>query len=335
MLSAVQTYNYVDCSGRTITKKAVSAGTLGTYLSHINGWYAKVTDQARGVTTRGAPPALLRELTKALPKSNCQKVGITIELLRSMMRSVQHTAQPLMWRALFGLAWYGVLRPCECVPKAANAFNAARHPTRANVVFYVNDTVVHPHAGTAVTPTHMVFTVKQSKTDQERLTQDVVIGANGDVACAVQAMWQYMIATAHEPSTSPLFTASGVAVTYSHMLAAVKQHAKAAGQNPMDYGGHSFRIGGSQALAAAGRSITYIMSYGRWRCTESVLRYVKTPLYIRMLDAQHMAASTTQTKWDDIQAQVQGYYAHTHLQQQLWDSTLMIHPGITTAATSA
>ena len=67
-------------------------------------------------------------------------------------------------------------------------------------------------------------------------------------------------------------------------------------------------------MAAAGRSITYIMSYGRWRCTESVLRYVKTPLYIRMLDAQHMAASTTQTKWDGIQAQVRGYYAHTHLQ---------------------
>ena len=335
MLNAVQTYNYVGRDGHTTTKKAISAGSLGTYLSHINGWYAKVTDQPRGVTTTGTPPALLRELRKALPKSNCQKAGITIEMLRSLIHSAKQTSQPLMWQALFALAWYGVLRPCECVPKAANAFNAARHPTRANITFYAHDKIVHPTAGATHKPTHMVFTVKQSKTDQERLTQDVVIGANGDIACAVSAMWRYMISTQNELPSAPLFTAHGATVTYSHMLHAVKQHSKAAGHNPHHYGGHSFRIGGSQALAAAGRSITYIMSYGRWRCTESVLRYVKTPLYIRMLDAQYMASSTTQMKWDNIQEQVQGYYAHTHLQQQLWDSTLMIHPGITPAAPSA
>ena len=32
MLHAVQAYNYVDSDGHTITKKAISAGSLGTYL---------------------------------------------------------------------------------------------------------------------------------------------------------------------------------------------------------------------------------------------------------------------------------------------------------------
>ena len=78
-------------------------------------------------------------------------------------------------------------------------------------------------------------------------------------------------------------------------------------------------------MAAAGRSITYIMSYGRWRCTASVLRYVKTPLYVRVLDAMHMATSETTTKWDAIAEQVRTYYEKTNTKDQLWDTKLMLN----------
>ena len=49
-------------------------------------------------------------------------------------------------------------------------------------------------------------------------------------------------------------------------------------------------------MAAAGKSITYIMSYGRWSCIDSVLRYVKTPEFLRIMDAGHMMAAPTE--WD-------------------------------------
>ena len=107
------------------------------------------------------------------------------------------------------------------------------------------------------------------------------------------------------------------------MLQAVKSYTRAIGLAADAFGAHSFRIGGSQALAAAGRSITYIMSYGRWRCTESVLRYVKTPLYVRMLDAQHMATANTTTRWGAVDAQVQQYYARTDMRDKLWDARLI------------
>ena len=151
----------------------------------------------------------------------------------------------------------------------------------------------------------------------------MVVGVTHSHLCAVTAMWAYMSATAHLSDMTPLFMRREGCMSYNHMLTAVKTYTKAAGLVPGDFGAHSFRIGGSQALAAAGRSITYIMSYGRWRCTESVLRYVQTPLYIRMLDAQHMASASTTTKWDAIDAQVQQYYDTSNMQDKLWDARLV------------
>ena len=190
--------------------------------------------------------------------------------------------------------------------------------------FYYRDSEVHPKNATAVQPTHMKLVIKHSKTDQDRLTQDVIMGATQASLCPVAAMWAYMCNTSHMHDMAPLFTLDGKTVGYAHLLKAVKTHASAIGLPAKHYGGHSFRIGGSQALAAAGRSITYIMSYGRWRCTASVLRYVKTPLHIRLLDATHMAAADTATRWDTIDRQVREYYASTHITDQLWDTRLML-----------
>lgn len=47
-------------------------------------------------------------------------------------------------------------------------------------------------------------------------------------------------------------------------------------------------MGGTQALALAGRSTPYIMALGRWRCVESVLTYAETPVEYRMADAVDM-----------------------------------------------
>ena len=325
MLDAVQTYPFRTASGLEM-KKAISAGSLSTYLSHINGWYSAETNQPRGVTTSSHPAKLLAELTQALPKSNCQKTGFTADNMRAMLASIQAHGgeQAATWSALFQLAWFGVLRPGECVPQQTSTFDVSKHPTRANIIFYCEGQRIQPAVGSMLRPTHMVFVVKYSKTDQDRLTQDVVIGRTDGALCCVTAMWAYMCCTAARPLMAPLFEIKGKAVTYKQLLAAVKKHSQASQLEPIEYGGHSFRIGGSQALAAAGRSITYIMSYGRWRCTESVLRYVKTPLHIRMLDAGHMAKAATHTRWDALEVQVRDYYANTTMQDRLWDASLMV-----------
>ena len=292
-------------------------------MSHVNAWYSETTNAPLGVTTQALTKKLLAELTQALPQSNCQKMGFTADDMRAMLRAMHASAgdHTLMWEALFQLAWFGVLRPGECVP--AGKYDASKHPSRANIRFYCRGRRVYPAQGSGDVPTHMEFVVKYSKTDQDRLTQNVMVGSTSNMLCCVTAMWRYMCSTAEAPHASPLFQIGQSTVTYQHMLGAVKRYSAAAGLDSSDYAGHSFRIGGSQALAAAGRSITYLMSYGRWRCTESVLRYVKTPLHVRMLDAGHMATATTSTNWDSLETQIRDYYNNTAMQDKLWDASLM------------
>jgi hypothetical protein len=90
------------------------------------------------------------------------------------------------------------------------------------------------------------------------------------------------------------------------------------------YGGHSFRIGGSQALAAAGKSITYIMSYGRWSCIDSVLRYVKTPEFVRIMDAGHMVAARTGWHVGPMQAALNANWDVQSRADKLWTARDMM-----------
>ena len=88
---------------------------------------------------------------------------------------------------------------------------------------------------------------------------------------------------------SPLFTLDGAPMTYAQLQRTLRWALrKVGGVDPKAYGGHSFRVGGAQALAMAGRSTPYIMAMGRWRCVELVLTYVQTPLEYRMTDASDM-----------------------------------------------
>ena len=176
-------------------------------MSHVNSWYADAARprQRLGVTTQARPKKMLAELTKALPQSNCQKTGFTANDIRAMLRSIEHVGgeQRLMWSALFQLAWVGVLRPGECVP--AGKYDASKHPSRANIRFYCRGKRIYPTLNSHETPTHMEFVVKYSKTDQDRLTQNVMVGCTNDMLCCASAMWKYMCATAGKSPAAPLF----------------------------------------------------------------------------------------------------------------------------------
>ena len=104
MLDAVQSYEFRGADGSVTKKTAITAGSLKTYLSHINKWYAKVTNQSKGVTTSEGPAELLKELRRALPRSNCQKTGVTVNVLRVMLQSVRAGPDADLWCALFTLA---------------------------------------------------------------------------------------------------------------------------------------------------------------------------------------------------------------------------------------
>ena len=88
--------------------------------------------------------------------------------------------------------------------------------------------------------------------------------------CPVAAMWAWVQSAGVVSPVAPLFTLGGQPMRYAQLRAMVKWALQRAGvPDVASYGCHSFRVGGAQALAMAGKSTAYIMSMGRWRCVGS------------------------------------------------------------------
>ena len=335
VIDAVQSYSWrVGCV--MMTKKAITPASVATYLTQINKWYAAETFQD-GVTLAPQLKAVMKHLVKAFPKGNSQKDGLSATHLRAVLDALR--CLPLawqearMWEAMFTLAWFGVLRPGEFTVATGVGYDVTKDPAKANVLFYDGDEEI-PAGAPGRFPTHMVFVVKQSKTDQDRLTKDVVIGCSGGDLCAVTAMWWYLAQDARA-SQEMLFGVQSLPVTYTQMRRMLTKCLTAAGLDSKRFGGHSFRIGGSQALAAAGKSVLYIMSYGRWKCVDSVLRYVATPEFVRTVDARDMATAVVDAPWTNIEAAINTHYDKLPTQDKLWAAPSMLRTASTERVVAA
>ena len=291
VLDAVQAYSWCQ-DGVTRFKPALAVSSVTTYLSHINKWYATDMGLPMGVTQGPRIKAVVKHLKSGLSLPNCQKDGIPVQLLRQLVGAVRRVhGMGSAQEAAYALAWVALLRPGEFTV-ASSQFDVTRHPCVANVFFYRRGVLVTP-CGTGGLPDKMVFVLKHSKRDQDRLTQDVVVGCtDDDMVCPVLAMWRYLGARGVVDSRSALFVVNGRPWAYRNMMADLRTMLLDVGVPDVSvYGGHSFRVGGAQALAMAGKLVTYIMAYGRWNCVDSVMRYVKAPDFVRLTDAMDMLAA--------------------------------------------
>ena len=121
-------------------------------------------------------------------------------------------------------------------------------------------------------------------------------------------MWSYF-KQAKPPAEGPLFVSDGYALQYSSALKVLQMHIGVEGYL---YGLHSFRVGGAQALALAGRSVRYIMSRGRWKSPESVATYVAAPDFVLANDAKDM--SMTQRQRQGVERPQKWGAWHTNLE---------------------
>jgi len=235
-------------------------------------------------------------LRKSLPHQSRQKVGVTAPMMRRMVKAIRELyGQGSMEEALVTTMWAGLLRPGEAVvTQRYPQYDISRHPAIRDVRFFVGNEHKIPAQGGQV-PERMEICIKDSKTDAWRLTENMVIGATGDPdLCPVTAMWEWMRKRGPSQQEAPAFEHKGRAVKYTTLRSILTRALTKAGLSKGEagrYGGHSFRIGGAQALALAGRSTSYIMAMGRWKCIESVLTYVQTPTILRMRDARAMATA--------------------------------------------
>jgi hypothetical protein len=275
---APQTYTF-----RGTTKKKISATTIPQYLSHIDTWWSIATGQPKCLVSKQPEVTARRqEVTAAAEAAQRQVHGISAAHLRHMTaKAAQYPkGAQTMLQSAHTLAWFGMLRPTEYMTTPAHPlFDRTRHMRAGDVQLYKGNTPLHAHS--EQTATHMTVNVKQSKTDHQRMGAGLTLGATTDTAiCPVRHMQQYL-RHSKPPTEGPLYPG----LQYRTMLKTTRALIK---KDPELYGLHSFRVGGAQAMALSGRSFEYIMAKGRWKHLESVIRYVETPMHIRMRDSQMM-----------------------------------------------
>jgi hypothetical protein len=285
MADAVQTY-WDPTTGKV--KKCLSTSSIQPYLAHLDQWYALVTDTPRGLLQKNDSVSRHRRIITASYWSARRQVhGITYEDLETILANARarQGRSVSMLTAAYTLAWFALLRPTEyMLTPLHKSFDKTRHLRAGDVTFYKGLRELKVTDGD--TPDRMVVNVKQSKTDWSRLGAKLVVGETRTINCPVRNMWEYR-RKACPPPHGPLFPG----LRYTTMLKVTRSYI---GKNPELYGMHSFRVGGAQAMALAGRSATYIMSRGRWKNVESVSRYVEAPDETKAGDSAAMAKTRTQ-----------------------------------------
>jgi site-specific DNA-cytosine methylase len=285
MADAVQ--SYVDPATGKV-KKSLSTTSIPTYLGNIDHWYAITTGVPRGLLQRNEEVTRHRRLITAQYKSaNKQVHGITFSMLKTLHRRAGNLPPPprRLLRAAHTLAWFALLRPTEYMLTPLHSeFDKTRHLRAGDITFWEGERRVRPDEGG--NPDRMIVNVKQSKTDWSRLGAKLVVGATYTEECPVGNMWHYMRKAAPE-AEGPLFPG----LRYATMLRTTRGMI---GEDPKLYGMHSFRVGGAQAMAMAGRSAAYIMGRGRWKHIESVSRYVEAPESTKAGDSLAMAKTHDQ-----------------------------------------
>ena len=164
------------------------------------------------------------------------------------------------FKAVFSLAFFGLLRVSEYTTPSVSSFDPTVHLLYSDVTFVGGD-----H--------HMRVSIKASKTDPFRKGVVLRFATIVSKFCPVQAILNYL--PFHPTKRGPLFVlSSGQYLTREHsslILAAVFPQV---GPNMGAISSHSFRIGGASAASSNGVPDSTIQILGRWN-SDCFRRYLQ------------------------------------------------------------
>lgn len=195
------------------------------------------------------------------------RLPVTADILRQIGAVWEQSGPSIDHRMLWAavtLAFFGFMRAGELTTPSENAFDPLVHPTLEDVSV---DEVLNPRS--------VKLRLKASKTDPFRRGVDIVVGTTGNKLCPVSAMLSYL--AVRSKKSGPLFQfANGGHLTKARFVGEVRKALTLTGLNPLNYAGHSFRIGAATAAAAGGIPEAAIQMLGRWT-SSAYLLYIRTP----------------------------------------------------------
>lgn len=245
-----------------VKERGVQPKTAASYFSAVQGWHAREfgVKLAGGLQLQRLPQ-MLKGMRREIPeKEKKLRRGISAANLRKGMNEVLDPANPLHAnvRAAMATAFQGLLR---CQEFAVNDSNKARSaesvPLREDLVHFTKE--------------RMVIMIQPCKNMRHLngKTSPLTIGAGGEMVDAVAEMrnvFEVDPTPKERAAETPLFRnpATNKPFTYDEIMKWTRLVVAAAGENPDDYGTHSFRIGGATALFAKDANETVIRTMGRW-----------------------------------------------------------------------
>jgi len=244
-----------------VEERGLQPQSASVYFSAVQGWHAR----EHGVKLAGGLklerlPQMLKGMRRALgAEPRAVRRGIAPAMLKRAMDLLLDPAIPAHAnvRAALATALQGLLRSQEFAVDSSSQRAAKMVPTRADLV-ELNDK-------------RMVVMMAPCK-NMHHLggkTCPLVIGAGGehvDAVWEVQNLLRVDPVPAHLAAETPLFRnpLSGKALTTDCIMQMTRQLMAVIGEDPMQFGTHSYRIGGATALFAAGANETVIRTMGRW-----------------------------------------------------------------------
>ena len=130
-------------------------------------------------------------------------------------------------------------------------------------------------------------------------TCPLVIGAGGEF---IDAVWELKnmlrldpVAPGVDPHSVPLFRIPGTRepLRTNQIMAVTRRLMSSIGENPAQFGTHSYRIGGATALFAQGADPTVIRTMGRW--SSDIYKLYVRASFERCVEWTRRAGSATVT----------------------------------------
>lgn len=273
--------------------RGISVASAGNYWGAVQGWHARTF----GIKIGGGIqfhrlPQMLKGLKRVYGDAPPRvRRGIAPNALRKAMDLCLDPADPdhANVRAAVATAFQGLLRSAEFAHDPKRKWSSQRGLTRADVVELTSERMT------------LMMSPRKSEKHLHGKSCALVIGAGGEFIDAVAEVRNLLRVDPLKPGQkacdTPLFRRAGSMepIRTSDVLDLTRMLMRSIGEDPSQFGTHSYRIGGATALFAAGADSTVIRTMGRWSSDIHQL-YVRA-CFERCCDWSRRAGST---KFTDV-----------------------------------
>ena len=275
-------------SGRPISVK-----TIGKYLSQVRAWHRQEFHRDIIGDDFGQLKEILRGISRTVEQPPKQeRWGVRTQDLAASMQMQLDPSNPSHsnWFAALTCAFCGLLRAAEFSLQPGEAFDPARHLTRADVSF------VTAEDGTE----YVVIRMRPAKRTGATKTVPLVLGGGGtllDPVRALRRLFEIDPVPVEQWAVTPLFREGGRRpFSVAQVRNTVKYLMDSLGLDHRKFGAHSLRIGGATAALAAGLSPAAIRAAGRWASDVYIL-YTRCNMH----SAVQLASVIGSTSFEDTE----------------------------------